>query len=184
MKYRWIYGCMIGLWVCSLTYAQLPQIENYSGDFWSRPALTGDWGGLRNTLAKKGINLDVDLVQSLQGLNAGGSLRSQDSVLYRYGGYVDYRLNVDTGKLGLWPGGFLSLKAETQFASFLESGQTGALLAPNAAALYPVPFEETSALSSVVFTQFLAKWFGIYLGKIESSAPMRTRLRTTLQRSL
>jgi porin len=167
MKYRWVYGCMIGLWVCSLTYAQLPQIENYSGDFWSRPALTGDWGGLRNTLAKKGINLDVDLVQSLQGLNAGGSLRSQDSVLYRYGGYVDYRLNVDTGKLGLWPGGFLSLKAETQFASFLESGQTGALLAPNAAALYPVPFEETSALSSVVFTQFLAKWFGIYLGKID-----------------
>jgi porin len=167
MKYRWVYGCVIGLWVCSLGYAQLPQIPDYSGDFWSRPALTGDWGGLRNTLARKGINLDVDLVQSLQGLNAGGSLRSQDSVLYRYGGYVDYRLNVDTGKLGLWPGGFLSMKAETQFASFLESGQTGALLAPNAAALYPLPFEETSALSSVVFTQFLAKFFGIYLGKID-----------------
>jgi porin len=124
-------------------------------------------GGLRNTLAAKGVNLDVDLVQSLQGLNSGGSLRNQDSVLYRYGGYVDYHLNVDTGKLGLWPGGFLSLKAETQFASFLESGHTGALFAPNAAALYPVPFEETSALSSVVFTQFLAKFFGIYLGKID-----------------
>jgi porin len=118
-------------------------------------------------MATKGINLDVDLVQSLQGLNSGGSLRSQDSVLYRYGGYVDYRLNVDTGKLGLWPGGFLALKAETQFASFLESGHTGALFAPNAAALYPVPFDETSALSSVVFTQFLAKFFGIYLGKID-----------------
>jgi hypothetical protein len=74
------------------------------------------------------------LVQSLPGLNAGGSFRNQDSVLYRYGGYAEYRLNVDTGKLGLWPGGFLALKAETQFASFLESGQTGALLAPNAAA--------------------------------------------------
>jgi len=167
MKHRWVYGWVIGLWFCSLAYAQLPQIENYSGDFWSRPTLTGDWGGLRNTLATKGVNLDVDLVQSLPGLNAGGSLRSQDSVLYRYGGYVDYRLNIDTGKLGLWPGGILSLKAETQFASFLESGQTGALLAPNAAALYPVPFDETSALSSVVFTQFFAKVFGIYLGKID-----------------
>ena len=39
-------------------------------------------GGLRNTLAAKGVNLDVDLVQSLQGLNAGGSLRSHDSLLY------------------------------------------------------------------------------------------------------
>jgi porin len=115
----------------------------------------------------KGINLDIDLVQSLQGLNSGGSLRNQDSVLYRYAGYVDYRLNVDTGKLGLWPGGFLSLKAETQFASFLKSGQTAALLATNAAALYPLPYDETSALSSVVFTQFLAKFFGIYLGKLD-----------------
>jgi porin len=167
MKVRWVYGCVISLWVCGFAHAQLPQTENYSGDLWSRPALTGDWGGLRNTLAKKGVTLDVDLVQSLQGLNSGGSLRHQDSVLYRYGGYVDYRLNVDTGKLGLWPGGFLSMKAETQFASFLQSGQTGALLAPNAAALYPVPFDETTGLSSVVFTQFLAKFFGIYLGKID-----------------
>src|SRR5262245_3747745 len=123
MKHRWLNGCVISLWVCGFAYAQLPQIEDYSGDFWSRPALTGDWGGLRNTLAKKGINLDVDLLQGLQGLNSGGSLRSEGSVLYRYGAYVNYRLNVDTGKLGLWPGGFLSLKAETQFASFLESGQ-------------------------------------------------------------
>jgi porin len=167
MNHRWLSGCVISLWICSLAEAQLPQIEHYSGAFWSRPALTGDWGGPRNTLATRGINLDVDLVQSLQGLNSGGSLRNQDSVLYRYGGYVDYRLNVDTGKLGLWPGGFLSLKAETQFASFLKSGHTGALLAPNAAALYPLPFDETSALSSVVFTQFLAKFFGIYLGKID-----------------
>jgi porin len=167
MRHRWVYGGAISLWLWTVAFAQAPQISNYSGDLWSRPALTGDWGGLRNTLATKGINLDVDLVQSLQGLNAGGSLRNQDSVLYRYGGYAEYRLNVDTGKLGLWPGGFLSMKAETQFASFLESGQTGALFAPNAAALYPVPFDETTGLSSVVFTQFLAKFFGIYLGKID-----------------
>jgi porin len=116
MKYQWVYGCVIGAWICSLACAQVPPIDNYSGDLWSRPALTGDWGGLRNTLAKKGVNLNVDLVQSLQGLNAGGSFMNQDSVLYRYGGYAEYRLNVDTGKLGLWPGGFHSMKAETQFA--------------------------------------------------------------------
>ena len=56
-------------------------------------------GGLRNTLAAKGVNLDVDLVQSLQGLNSGGL--ANDSVLYRYGGHAEYFLHVDTGKLGL-----------------------------------------------------------------------------------
>jgi hypothetical protein len=73
MRHLWVYGCAISLWVSSLAFAQLPQIENYSGGFWSRPALTGDWGGLRNTLATKGINLNVDLLQSLQGINSGGS---------------------------------------------------------------------------------------------------------------
>jgi porin len=137
-------------------------------DLWSRPGLTGDWGGLRNTLAKKGINLDVDLVQSVLGLNTGGSFRNQDSVRYPYGGHAEYRLNIDTGKLGLWPGGFLSMVGESQFGSFLKGRDTGALLPPNAAALYPVPFDETTTLTSVVFTQFLAKWFGIYLGKIDT----------------
>ena len=75
MKQLWVYLCVIGVWVGSVAWAQLPQIEDYSGDLWSRSALTGDWGGFRNTMAKKGINLDVDLVQGVQGLNSGGSFR-------------------------------------------------------------------------------------------------------------
>jgi porin len=151
-----------------MAWAQLPQLDNYSGDLWSRPGLTGDWGGLRNTLAKRGINLDVDVVHSLQGLNAGGSFRNQDSIQYRYGGHAEYLLNVDTGKLGLWPGGFLRIKGESQFGSYLQGKHTGALLAPDAAALYPLPFDEETTLTSVVFTQFLAKSFGIYLGKLDT----------------
>jgi porin len=165
MKHLWAYACVIGMWFGGMAWAQLPQIDNYSGDLWSRPALTGDWGGLRNTLAAKGVNLDVDLVQSLQGLNSGGL--ANDSVLYRYAGHAEYLLNVDTGKLGLWPGGFLKLKGESQFGSYLQGNETGTLLPSDAAALYPLPFEEETTLSSVVFTQFLAKWLGIYLGKID-----------------
>jgi porin len=168
MKQLWAYLCVISLWGVGVAWAQLPQIDNYSSDLWSRPALTGDWGGLRNTLAKRGINLDVDLVQSLQGLNAGGSFRNQDSIRYPYGGHAEYLLNVDTGKLGLWPGGFLKIKGESQFASFLQGKDTGALLPANATALYPMPFDEETTLTSVVFTQFLAKSFGIYLGKIDT----------------
>ena len=168
MKPLWVCLCVIGVWGGSVAWAQLPQIEDYSGDLWSRPALTGDWGGLRNTMAKKGINLDVDLVQGVLGLNTGGSLRNQDSVRYPYGGHAEYTLNLDTGKLGLWPGGFLSIMGESQFGSYLQGKHTGALLPPNAAALYPMPFDDTTTLTSVVFTQFLAKWFGIYLGKLDT----------------
>jgi len=160
--------CVIGVWMGSVAWAQLPQIEDYSGDLWSRPALTGDWGGFRNTMVKRGINLDVDLVQGVQGLNSGGSFRNHDSIRYPYAGHAEYRLNVDTGKLGLWPGGFLTIMGESQFGKYLNGRETGALLPPNAAALYPIPFDETTTLTSVVFTQFLAKWFGIYLGKLDT----------------
>jgi porin len=168
MKRLWAYLWIIGVWMGGVASAQLPQIQDYSGDIWSRPALTGDWGGFRNTLARKGINLDVDLVQGVQGLNSGGSFRNHDSIRYPYGGHAEYTLNVDTGKLGLWPGGFLSILGESQFGSYLKGKDTGALLPPNAAALYPIPFDETTTLTSVVFTQFLAKWFGIYLGKLDT----------------
>jgi porin len=168
MKQLWAYVCVIGVWIGGMAWAQLPQIDDYSGDFLSRPGLTGDWGGLRNTLARKGINLDVDLVQGVLGLNTGGSLRNQDSMRYPYGGHAEYLLNIDTGKLGLWPGGFLKIMGESQFGSFLKGRETGAMLPPNAAALYPIPFDEETTLTSVVFTQFLARWFGIYLGKLDT----------------
>jgi porin len=41
---------------------------NYSGDFWSGPALTGDWGGLRNRLAEKGVVLEMDFGSVWQGV--------------------------------------------------------------------------------------------------------------------
>ncbi len=34
----------------------------WGGDFWSRPRLTGDWGGLRDEMGKKGVVLDVDVL--------------------------------------------------------------------------------------------------------------------------
>ena len=37
----------------------------------------------------------------------------------------------------------------------------------NAAGLFPVPFQSESALSSVLFTQFLAPSFGVFLGKLD-----------------
>ncbi|MGQ0594105.1 MAG: carbohydrate porin, partial [Gammaproteobacteria bacterium] len=79
---------------------------SYGGDLMTRSTLTGDWGGWRDDLSKKGVTLDVDLVQAGQGVAAGG----RDSA-WEYNGEALYDFNVDFGKLGLWPGGFLKIFA-------------------------------------------------------------------------
>ena len=42
--------------------------DPYSGDFWSRSTLTGDWNGLRSELAAKGVTLDMSITQVGQGV--------------------------------------------------------------------------------------------------------------------
>jgi hypothetical protein len=82
----------------------------WGGDLLSRPRATGDWFGLRDELGKKGIVFDVDLLLTPQGVATGGR-----SSVAEFWGNADYTLNVDTGKLGLWPGGFLHVWAHSGF---------------------------------------------------------------------
>src|ERR1700687_6026187 len=72
----------------------------WGGDILSRPRLTGDWGGLRDELGKKGVVVDVDLLLTPQVVMSGGRSIGGD-----FWGNADYTLNLDTQKLGLWPGG-------------------------------------------------------------------------------
>src|SRR5262244_4541013 len=105
----------------------------WGGDFWSRPRLTGDWGGLRDELGKKGVVLDVDLLQTLQGVASGGR-----NEVATYWGTAEYILNVDTQKLGLWPGGFLRVQGMSSFGQTIDNA-SGALVPPNATTLLPEP---------------------------------------------
>ena len=103
---------------------------NYSGDFWTRSTLTGDWGGIRNELAKKGVTLDMSVTQIGQGVVDGGK-----SGQWQYGGRGDIILNLDSQKLGLWPGAFLNLEAEGNWASSVNPN-TGALMPVNTSQIY------------------------------------------------
>ena len=136
----------------------IPHLD-YRGDLMTRPALTGDWGGLRQELMDKGLRFDFSLTQTLQRNLAGG----RD---YRcaYSGGLDFGFQLDTDKAGLWPGGLLNVRAETRYghASYPD---TGALLPVNTNALFPVPGEDTSTLSDFNYTQFLAPWLAVTLGK-------------------
>jgi porin len=132
----------------------------WGGDIWSRPRLTGSWFGLRDELGKKGVVFDVDLLLTPQSVMTGG--RDTGSEFW---GNADYTLNVDTGKLGLWPGGFLKLSADSGFGRnvFLESAS---LVPVNTPALIPDPDDQTTALTNATFLQFVSTKLGFMVGKV------------------
>jgi porin len=134
----------------------------WGGDFWSRPRLTGDWGGLRDELGKKGIVFDADLLLTPQDVVSGGRNTGGN-----FWGNADYTLNMDTGKMGLWPGGFLKISADSGFGSNVFR-RSGALVPVNTAALIPAPDDQTTALMNATFTQFLSTKFGLFGGKINT----------------
>jgi porin len=146
--------------------AEEPTAAPYSGDIWTRSTLSGDWGGLRNELAAKGVTLDMSLTTAAQGIVHGGK-----DTGWQYGGWRgDINLHLDTGKLGLWPGGFLAVEAEGNFIpadNFRKSinGRSGALMPVNSNQIYPTPAGDNFNLPAFNFTQFLSPYFGLTIGK-------------------
>ena len=132
----------------------------WGGSFWDRPRLTGDWFGLRDEMGKKGIVLDLDLLQFPQGVMTGGRDTAAE-----YSGLAEYTLNVDSQKLGLWPGGFLKVMAMTSYGDNVNKA-SGAFVPPNILSILPQPGETTSALMNLTFMQFLSPKFGIVVGKL------------------
>jgi len=134
---------------------------DYSGDFLKRSTMTGDWGGTRNYLAGKGVTFDIDLTQTEQGVVSGGKNSS-----WEYGGRGDLTLLIDTGKLGLWPGGFLTAELEGNWGHGVNRS-TGALMPVNTNQIFPNPNEAGVALPALNFTQFLSHYFGVIVGKLD-----------------
>jgi porin len=134
----------------------------YSGDFLARPALTGDWGGVRNYLAQKGITLDMNVLQTAQGVVSGGT----DST-WEFGGRGNLTLKMDTGKMGLWPGGFLTAEFEGSWSRGVNR-YTGALMSVNSSQLYPVPAQDGIGIPALNFAQFLSEYVGLVAGKLET----------------
>ncbi len=143
--------------------ADMPRLVpwvDYTGDLWNRPALTGDWGGTRQTLMDKGIRFDLSIIQTIQGNWAGGTAdKSPYQMNARYG------LRLDTGKAGLWPGGLLVFNAESKYGKS-NILNTGALMPVNTTSLYPVPEDDVTSVMDLYAVQFLAEWVGVLAGKM------------------
>jgi porin len=141
-----------------LPAAETPTANPYAGDLWSRSTLTGDWGGFRNELAAKGVTIDMNVTQIGQGVVNGGK-----SGAWQYGGRGDLTINVDSQKLGLWPGGFFNLELEGNWASAVNRN-TGALMPVNTSQILPLP-GDIFGVPAWNFAQFLSPYFGLSLGK-------------------
>ena len=137
--------------------------DTWGGDLATRPRLTGDWGGARDDLAKKGVVLDVDAYWWPQKITDGGKNTSGGNW-----GNLNTTLNVDTGKAGMWPGGFFKIKAVTGFGHYIGK-DTGAIIPANAAWSLPASGEEGTGLVEYSFLQFLSPNLGVMAGKIDFS---------------
>jgi porin len=139
--------------------------DPYSGDFFTRSTLTGDWGGARNDFAAKGLTFDANLTQIEQGVVSGGK-----NGAWEYGGRGDLTFHLDTQKLGLWPGGFLTVELEGNWSQSA-NGNTGALLPVNTNQLFPLPLGNNVALPAWNFAQFLSHYAGVTFGKFQMISP-------------
>jgi porin len=137
----------------------------YSGDLWNRSTLTGDWFGVRNDLAAKGITFDMSLTQVYQGIVSGGKDEA-----WKYGGRGDLTINVDTQKLGLWPGGFFRVEVEGNFTNSV-NGLTGALNPVNTNQIFPTLTGDNLNVPDVSFMQFFSPSAGVVLGKLALITP-------------
>jgi porin len=149
-------------WGTSVGAEDRPSANPYSGDFFSRSTLTGDWLGSRNDLAAKGLTFDANLTQIGQGVVDGGK-----SGAWEYGGRGDLTFHLDTQKLGLWPGGFLTVELEGNWADSV-NGKTGALVPVNTSQLFPLPTGNNVALPAWNFAQFLSRYAGVAFGKFQT----------------
>ena len=147
---------------------------DYSGSLWTRSTLTGPWGCARNELAKKGITFSASLTHIYQGNITDGRptgpfwRRGSDGDTYwRNSGAVDYEMDLDTGKMGLWPGGFLKVRGMTGYRKSINS-QAGSIMPVNSVALFPEPGGNYTGLTDFLFTQFLSEHFGLFAGKMNT----------------
>ena len=140
-------------------------VPEYGGDLWSRSYLLGDLGGARSDLANKGIQWNVQFVQTLQSVVDGGR-----ETQTKYGGTLDYNLTLDFDRMGLIPGGLLTFRAESRYGETV-NGIAGPLLPVNLDGAVPltstldedIPF----TITNLNYTQFLSEKLGVVVGKFD-----------------
>ena len=139
-------------------------VGDYSAPIDSRTHLTGDWGGSRTYLADRGV-----LVHAEGSLTGGFVLeggRDEENELLGKG---DLIVKLDSERMGLWPGGFASIRAEGRTGESVNP-DAGTILPVNTTALFPADNEEDEIadLTEFTLTQFLSEQLALFGGLIQT----------------
>lgn len=139
-------------------------VPDYSGKIGSRANLTGDWGGVRQDWANRGITLGFDWYQSYQGIVDGGF--DEDDA---YSTNLDYRLNLDLMRMDIVPGALVTVRAQSRFGDTV-NGASGLLLPVNMYSAFPYGSDEDAdvdfSITELNWLQFLSDRFALLAGKI------------------
>ncbi len=130
---------------------------------WSRPPLTGGWGGTRADWADKGFTFGLDITHVYQDLVDGGLQEGGEN-----GGAYYVEAQLDTDKAGWWPGGFIEFRFEGWYGNAIAQ-QTGTLFGTNNLALFPLEGDDTPVISKLLLTQFFSETFGVAIGRTDTS---------------
>ncbi len=142
----------------------LPPVD-YTGDLTSRAFLLGDWGSVRSDLSDKGVRFSGWQTPNLQRVTSGGS--EADTA---FGASGDLWAALDFHKMGVIPGGLLTVRAEFDVGKSV-SKSSGTLLPPSYNAILPIAGEtdrDSLSITSLYYTQFLGDTFGVWLGRSDT----------------
>ncbi len=140
----------------------------------SRSQLTGNWGGVRDTVGGRGLSVVADATYAFQGIASGGAAGrpsfERDETGNTFSG--DLKLSFDTGKAGLWRGGSFDLRLEGRAGrSILQAA--GTVSAVDNDALFPNVVDrfddEALALTQLSFTQYFGEKVAIFGGLLDTA---------------
>jgi len=141
-------------------------LPDYSGDWMTRQALTGDWNGERQNWAEYGLTADATLTQYGQGIGTGGT----DSE-WAFGGAFDVVTRADLERMQMLDGALLTLRAESRYGDSVNT-KSGLLLPVNMQMSLPItdtPDEDVViAITELNFSRDLGDGISVLFGKVQN----------------
>jgi hypothetical protein len=133
------------------------------GNFWERTQVTGDWGGIRTDLARRGMFIDIFTTTTYQNVTSGG-IKTDDAIWNN----TQMSFNIDTGRAGLWPGGLLHVTVQARHGNSPEDTFTvGSYVPQHYGLLLPGPhFANDIYPSDYYIAQAFSRRFSVIGGVI------------------
>ena len=139
-------------------------VPEYGGCWYRRPKLTGNWCGVRQRWADKGIFLDFDWTQVAQGVVDGGRDERWAHVTN-----LDLRATFDLMRLCVVPGAVVSFRAQSRFGETV-NGDSGLILPVHTYGYFPyteaLDEDVPVAVTELNWLQMVSENLGFLVGKI------------------